>query len=308
MENQPEKGVNVQTAAVPTGAPKILLMGVCAEFANAVVQASGQAGAPAPENLGEITTRLQAYLSGIPQSITEGGLQFLTTTPFELTSLLNDFCEMIVAERAFRDWYIGPYAVASKVAVKVFQVSAIEDCLMNPATYMDSCLKTESGEFYQPERMADIQYILDNLCFYGTELDVYKKAMFYGKPIPPMGTPMKKEPSSMPDQIDCDPRLVHAIVGLTTEAIELVEPLRDHILEGKPLDMKNLYEEAGDALFYLSLLFAYLNVSYEQAMHDNHQKRMKRYPGGQFSQDAALNRDVEAELQEMTKSGNFEAE
>ncbi len=49
------------------------------------------------------------------------------------------------------------------------------------------------------------------------------------------------------------PALLHAVLGLYTEAAEMLEALWA-ALHGAPLDEINLFEEAGDLEWYLALL------------------------------------------------------
>ncbi len=61
------------------------------------------------------------------------------------------------------------------------------------------------------------------------------------------------QPQETPNQLA---RLLHAGTGLTTEVGELKEGLRKVTLEGEPLDLVNIVEEAGDLLWYLALGFS----------------------------------------------------
>ena len=49
-------------------------------------------------------------------------------------------------------------------------------------------------------------------------------------------------------------RIIHAIMGLATEAGELIDALKKHVFYGKPIDEKNLIEECGDVMWYLVIL------------------------------------------------------
>ena len=89
-------------------------------------------------------------------------------------------------------------------------------------------------------------------------------------------------------------RILHAAMGLCTEAGELMDQLKKHLFYGKELDDVNLIEEAGDLLWYLAVLFDELGTSFEEVMQINHDKLAKRY-GEKFSSEAALHRDLEGE-------------
>ena len=88
--------------------------------------------------------------------------------------------------------------------------------------------------------------------------------------------------------------LNHAILGLVTEAGELADVLKKRMAYGKPIDLVNLREEAGDILWYLPLLCRALDCNLEDIARINIEKLKKRYPD-KFSQDKALNRDLEGE-------------
>ncbi|AUM58722.1 putative pyrophosphatase [Vibrio phage VPy01] len=177
---------------------------------------------------------------------------------------------------------------------------------MPPAAYMDSCEMTLSEQYFEPD--ATIINCMKEFIISGNVLDGFKKSIYYGKEAPVVDLTEKLELSDIADWRALNPheqKILHAVLGMATESTELVEQIYGYMFQGKELDLKNLYEEVGDNLFYVSTMLKCLGVSYEQAMYDNHMKRMKRYAGGKFTPEAAINRDVEAELQQLTKSGNL---
>jgi NTP pyrophosphatase (non-canonical NTP hydrolase) len=89
-------------------------------------------------------------------------------------------------------------------------------------------------------------------------------------------------------------RLVHGLMGLVTESAEAVDVLKKHVFYGKPIDLTNLAEELGDLFWYMAILCDELDVEFEQIMSKNIAKLRARY-GNQFSQDKALNRDLDKE-------------
>ena len=44
--------------------------------------------------------------------------------------------------------------------------------------------------------------------------------------------------------------LLHAALGIATEANELLDAVKAHVIYGKPLNHENVIEEAGDSEFY----------------------------------------------------------
>lgn len=96
-------------------------------------------------------------------------------------------------------------------------------------------------------------------------------------------------------------RLLHAIMGIVTEAGELMDIMKKHYVYGRPLDMDKLIDELGDLLYYT--FQAIDDVSPEddfkkklaKAIAKNLAKLLTRYPGGEYSQERANNRDRDAE-------------
>ena len=94
-------------------------------------------------------------------------------------------------------------------------------------------------------------------------------------------------------------RLLHAAKGMVTEAGELLDMLKKHIFYGRDLDLVNVEEEVGDSFWYAALAVDALremghDTSIEQIQEKNIAKLKKRY-GKKFSEQAALNRDLDGE-------------
>ena len=90
-------------------------------------------------------------------------------------------------------------------------------------------------------------------------------------------------------------RLLHALLGLSSEVGEFADALKKHIFYGKPLDKINLSEESGDLMWYLALAANVPGMlSLDESMHRNIAKLKARY-GDKFSEYAASNRDLESE-------------
>jgi NTP pyrophosphatase (non-canonical NTP hydrolase) len=93
-------------------------------------------------------------------------------------------------------------------------------------------------------------------------------------------------------------RLLHVAMGLCTEAGEFLETIKKHIFYGKPLDLVNLKEEAGDATWYLRVGCDVLEMKLVELLESNVAKLKARYPD-KFTETAAINRDVAAEMKAM---------
>ena len=86
-------------------------------------------------------------------------------------------------------------------------------------------------------------------------------------------------------------KLMHSVMGMAGEVGELTDSVKKHILYKKPLDITNLKEEAGDILWYMSLLLQEIDSSFDEVMHLNKAKLDKRYPNGYNDEDAVKRAD-----------------
>ena len=141
----------------------------------------------------------------------------------------------------------------------------------------------------------------------GDVTDSIKKWIFYGKESE-AGTSMafltdesvRNADAALADHNTI--RILHAILGITGEAAEMMKMLLAHVFEGKPLDFENLIEEGGDSLWYHALLARANNfATLDEFMLANKAKLTARY-GTTWSQDAAINRDTQNEMAQMNKS------
>lgn len=98
-------------------------------------------------------------------------------------------------------------------------------------------------------------------------------------------------------------RLLHAGIGLSTEAGEFLDALKKHIFYGKPLDKVNLAEEMGDMFWYMAIVADELGFKFEEVMERNITKLKARY-GEKFSETKAEVRDLVAE-REILEKQNF---
>ncbi|WP_034719851.1 nucleoside triphosphate pyrophosphohydrolase family protein [Bacteriovorax sp. DB6_IX] len=89
-------------------------------------------------------------------------------------------------------------------------------------------------------------------------------------------------------------RLLHAGIGLSTEAGEFLDALKKHIFYGKELDKVNLAEEMGDLFWYMAIVADELGFEFEEVMERNITKLKARY-GEKFSEEKAEKRDLDTE-------------
>lgn len=89
-------------------------------------------------------------------------------------------------------------------------------------------------------------------------------------------------------------RLLHAAIGLATEAGEALDAMKKHLFYGKALDKVNLKEEMGDLFWYLAIMADALQIDFSDIMERNIEKLKARY-GNKFCDNKAINRDLSTE-------------
>lgn len=93
-------------------------------------------------------------------------------------------------------------------------------------------------------------------------------------------------------------RMLHAAIGICTEAGELIDPLKKHAFYGKPLDELNLVEELGDLYWYIEIMQDVLGVTTEEVKQANNNKLRARY-GEKFDRIKAIKRDLDKEVEAL---------
>ena len=98
-------------------------------------------------------------------------------------------------------------------------------------------------------------------------------------------------------------RIQQGIIGVATEAGELLDALKKHMFQGRPIDVTNIKEECGDIWFYFTELMAAVNTDIFEVMEMNIAKLSKRY-AKEFTGKESINRDIdkEREILEETPS------
>lgn len=104
--------------------------------------------------------------------------------------------------------------------------------------------------------------------------------------------------SSVGSKIDVENKkrvdLLHASMGLVTEAGEFQDMLKKHVFYGRELDEVNLKEEIGDVLWYCAIALNALESDFESVMQTNIDKLKARFPE-KFTEEKANNRDLDKE-------------
>ena len=93
---------------------------------------------------------------------------------------------------------------------------------------------------------------------------------------------------------DVTPEMLHAAMGLASEAGEVLDAIKAAIYYGRPLDRTNLIEELGDIEWFLAVLRDELDVSQDDVQRINIEKLRARYPE-KFTSEAANNRNLDTE-------------
>lgn len=89
-------------------------------------------------------------------------------------------------------------------------------------------------------------------------------------------------------------RLLHAGIGMATEAGEFLDALKKHVFYGKELDTVNLGEELGDLFWYCAIVADELDLDLSKVLDTNIAKLKARY-GDKFTEEAADKRDLKTE-------------
>ena len=115
------------------------------------------------------------------------------------------------------------------------------------------------------------------------------------------------------DRLASNPALLqslHAAIGISGEAGELIDAVKKSAMYGKPLDVENVKEELGDICWYMALMLKSIGSSFEEVMGLNNSKLEARYPSG-FSEKAAqvradkvppLPTELEAQIEKIKRN------
>lgn len=151
----------------------------------------------------------------------------------------------------------------------------------------------------------------------GNDIDPLKKALVYGRPIPPDSPYYKAKKVNDPKGIVPE-GVIHGLIGMISESGELADLLLTSWFGADtPLDTVNLREELGDFLWYMARvldtmqkLFPDEDWSFEAIMSGNIGKlRLRHDPGNKggvsFNPDAHnhANRDKDAERAAIEQAG-----
>lgn len=192
---------------------------------------------------------------------------------------------------------------------------------MTPDQFVQDAIRTESRIetiTLNPEAFAHLTTALIAL---GSMLDQIKKHTFYKKPFDNAQLILNIEAAKysvarLSDQLyytwknekptEFDSRIFHSVVGITTEAVELLQALKinpEHTdklltrdLGNSPpaLDFVNLREEFGDLMWYIAIGVDQTGGDFEAVLDRVIAKLKTRYPN-KFNNEDAINRNLEEE-------------
>lgn len=83
--------------------------------------------------------------------------------------------------------------------------------------------------------------------------------------------------------------LIHAAMGMSSDAGEFVDCVKKYAIYGKALDVDNALEEIGDVLWFCALACRTIGASMSAVMAENINKLAKRYPE-KYTDEAAIAR------------------
>lgn len=89
--------------------------------------------------------------------------------------------------------------------------------------------------------------------------------------------------------LKCD--LIHAAMGVSGEAGELLDAIKKHVIYDKPLDYTNVVEELGDLEFYMEQMRQALSIKREATLDANMKKLAERYKNYQYTDQQAQDRN-----------------
>lgn len=159
--------------------------------------------------------------------------------------------------------------------------------------YIDEAHQTLSDKFHADKVSAiSVAAAFANFIQAANDLDLIKKGIFYGRDV------------ALPEHLVFDdvdqpsnyfsPNIIHGIIGIATEAGELVEALDKAVFGGDGFDAINMSEEVGDVFWYQAILAREAGLTFDQIQRNNIAKLRKRFPE-KFTEYDANNRDLEAE-------------
>lgn len=142
-----------------------------------------------------------------------------------------------------------------------------------------------------PDNFRRLQGFCEAMVWGGDRLDAIKKVVIYNKPEELAQAPKSRHPDELiagfaaltPEKA----HLLHMALGLAGEAAEMLDQVMNHAFYDEPLDVKNVIEEGGDALFYIEGIAQGVNTTTVVMEEENKAKLLTgekaRYKLGVYS-------------------------
>ena len=171
--------------------------------------------------------------------------------------------------------------------------------------YLNESEKFVSASFIKSDEQEELlKGAIEHFLLATEKLDILKKHKYYGKPLSnnfKVRKPLKRGENETfkYDSDESEPNL-HAVIGICTEAGELLQAMYEHKWKNKPFDEVNAKEEIGDIFWYMAILFRGFKWNINAIWERNTEKLSKRY-GKSFSSERAINRNLKEERQILEK-------
>lgn len=176
--------------------------------------------------------------------------------------------------------------------------------------FVENAIRTENLVVPLNMNQQSLSIIIDSFISLGNVLDQIKKNSFYGREfneqlieenlanamefVEDLDFFWNSDKKHTITSDETESRVLHGIIGCTTEVVELLEAVNKSILVEEPLDRTNVLEECADLLWYIAIIFNTLGANPSNVMETVINKLKERYPD-KFTSEAAINRDVVAE-------------
>jgi len=173
---------------------------------------------------------------------------------------------------------------------------------MNSNEYLQASARTASEQFH-PQLVGNalLEQILEQAISAGERADAIKKTLFHGKKL--AVDSLQENPQTNISMDNINPNILHAALGLYTEATELLENILKTVQNKQRFDEINAFEECGDLEWYLAMLYRALERTPTEAKTANIAKLKARYPD-KFNSNHAIERNIDNERQVLETYAN----
>ena len=182
---------------------------------------------------------------------------------------------------------------------------------MDIKTYLEQSQRTTSPNFYREDFPHDKLLLREllGIAYQSAQADILKRNIFYKDDMFKRMTKHAEEFDGLFQNVNALEDLnfdlpegfidvMHAALGQISEASEILTSIVVSAMEGKPLDLKNLREEAGDNMWYTALLLRTIGSDFEETGEININKLKVRFPD-KFDSEKAINRDLDKEAETL---------